>query len=54
MVAVAPNEEEARYRLVRDVEHHGLRVSEVANEREVFAAEEIEESTNTSQRTFEP
>jgi hypothetical protein len=42
MAALATSREEARHRLVRDVEHHGLRVLEVANEREVFDGEEID------------
>jgi hypothetical protein len=43
MVALAPDEETARGLLVRDVEHHGLRIIEIGNEREVFGDDEIEE-----------
>lgn len=43
MLAIAPDEKAARQRLVRDVQRHGLRVVEVANEREVFGEGEVEE-----------
>ncbi len=43
MVALAPDEETARHLLVRDVEYHGLRVLEVAEEREIFSVDEVEE-----------
>lgn len=43
MVALAPDEDTARHLLVRDVEFHGLRVVEVADEHEVFGEDEIVE-----------
>lgn len=43
MVALASDEEAARSVLVRDLEHHALRVLEIADEREVFGEDEIEE-----------
>jgi hypothetical protein len=43
MAALAQDEEEARRLLVRDVEHHGLRVLEIANEQEVFSSDDVEE-----------
>lgn len=43
MVALAPDEAAARELLVRDVEHHGLRVIEIDDEREVFGDDEIEQ-----------
>ena len=43
MVALAPDEEAARGLLTRDIEHHGLRVLEIGDEREIFATDEIEE-----------
>lgn len=43
MVALAPDENAARHLLKRDVEFQGLRVIEVADVREVFSEDEIEE-----------
>jgi len=43
MVALAPDKETARGLLIRDVEHHGLRVIDIDDEREVFGDDEIEE-----------
>jgi hypothetical protein len=43
MLAMTSNEETARGLLVRDVEHHGLRVIEIDHEREVFGEDEIDE-----------
>lgn len=43
MVALAADEETARARLVRDVQHHGLRVVEIDEVREVFGDDEIED-----------
>ena len=43
MVALARDENAARQQLIRDVEFEGLRVLEVANEREVFGADEIDQ-----------
>lgn len=43
MVALAPDEEVARRILVRDIEHHGLRVVGVDKVQEVFSDEDIEE-----------
>ncbi len=43
MVALAPDEDTARGLLIRDVEYHGLRVLEIADEREVFGEDEVEE-----------
>ena len=43
MVAIAPDEDAARQLIVRDVEHHGLRVIEIADEHEVFGEDEIED-----------
>jgi hypothetical protein len=43
MLALAASGEEARHRLVRDVEHCGLPVLEVANEREVLGDNEVEQ-----------
>ena len=43
MAAVASDEDEVRRLLVRDVEHHGLRVLEIADTQEVSSAEEIDE-----------
>ena len=43
MLALAPDEDEARRLLVRDVERVGLRVLEIADEQEVFGEDEIEE-----------
>lgn len=43
MVALASDEEAARELFVRDLEHVGLRVIEVEDEREVFSEEEMEE-----------
>ena len=43
IVALAPDEETARGLLVRDVEHHGLRVIEIDKERELFGDDEIDE-----------
>jgi hypothetical protein len=57
MVALAPNQEIARDLLVRDVEHHGLRVIEIEGEREVFGDDEIEEIDKhlaMNFREFEP
>lgn len=42
LAALAPDEKEARRRLVRDVQLAGLRVLDVANEREVFSEDEVE------------
>ena len=44
MVALAPDEETAARLLVRDIEHHGLCVVKIANEREIFGEDEIEET----------
>lgn len=57
MVALATDEQEARQRLVRDVQRHGLRVLEVANEREVLSegeVEEIDEHLAANLRAIEP
>jgi hypothetical protein len=43
MLALAPDEETARSLLVRDVEHVGLRVLEIADEQEVFGEDEVED-----------
>ncbi|HEV2746110.1 MAG TPA: hypothetical protein VGW34_02285 [Allosphingosinicella sp.] len=43
MVALAPDEDTARALLVRDLEYHGLRVVEIAEEQEVFGEDEIDE-----------
>ena len=43
MLALAPDEETARNLLVRDVEHVGLRVLEIADEQEVFGEDEVED-----------
>lgn len=43
MVALAPDEEVARGLFIQDVEHHGVRVMEISDEREVFGEDEIEE-----------
>jgi hypothetical protein len=43
LLALAPDEDTARQRLIRDVEQHGLRVVEVGNEREVFDEDEVDE-----------
>ena len=43
MVAIAPDEENARRLLVRDVESCGLRVIEIDHVRELFSDEAIEE-----------
>ena len=43
MVALAPDEETARGLLVRDIEHHGLRIIEIEEEREVFGEGEIDD-----------
>lgn len=43
MVSLAPDEETARSLLIRDVEHRGLRVLEIEDEREVFDEDEIKE-----------
>lgn len=42
MVALAPDEDEAREILMRDVSHHGLRVLDVEETREVFDEAEID------------
>jgi hypothetical protein len=42
MVALAPDEETARRRLVRDVEHHDLRVLDIADVEEVFGEDEVD------------
>ena len=57
MVALAPSDEEGRFRLVRAVEHHGLRVLDIANEREVFGDEDaaqIDGHPAANLRTIEP
>jgi hypothetical protein len=57
MVAVAPDEEMARRRLVRDVEFCGLRVLEVDDVREVYSdkqVEEIDDHLASSLRDIEP
>lgn len=43
MVALAQDDETARMLLVRDVEYHGLRVIDIADEEEVFSEEDIEQ-----------
>ena len=43
MAALAPDEETAHQLLIRDVEHVGFRVLEIADQREVFGEDEIEE-----------
>jgi hypothetical protein len=43
MIALAPDDQAARKLLVRDVEHCGLRVLEIDDERELFGEDEIEE-----------
>lgn len=43
MLALASDEDEARRLIIRDIEHVGLRVLEIDNEREVFGVDEIEE-----------
>ena len=43
MAVLATEEEEVRRFLVRDVEHHGVRVLEIADVREVFGAEDVNE-----------
>ena len=43
MVALAPNEETAGDLLIRDIQHCGLRALEVAEMREVFSEDEIED-----------
>ena len=43
MVALAPDEQVDRQRLVRDVELQGLRALDIPDEREVFGDDEIEE-----------
>lgn len=42
MVALA-SDETKQSRLVRDVQHHALRVVEIENEREVFGEDEIDD-----------
>ena len=42
MAALAAGEEEASKLLIRDVEHHGLRVLEIAKLREVFDEHEVQ------------
>jgi hypothetical protein len=42
MIALAPNIEAARRALVRDIEHHNLRVLEIAEEREARSDDDIE------------
>jgi hypothetical protein len=57
MVARAHDDEAARDLLVRDVEHHGLRVIEIARQHEIFGDDEIEElDQHLAQnfRNFEP
>lgn len=57
MAALAPDEDEARRLLVRDVEHLGLRVLEIADEREVFDEDEIadvDDHLAANFRDFEP
>jgi hypothetical protein len=46
MVALASDEDVARVLIGRDLEHHGLRVLEIADEQEVFDEEEIDEIDN--------
>lgn len=57
MVALAPSEETARELLSRDVSQLGLRVIEIADQREVFGDDEIEELDEhlaANFREFEP
>jgi hypothetical protein len=57
MIALAPDEDGARELLVRDLEHHLLRVTEVVNEREVFTDAEItdlDEHLAANSLTIEP
>lgn len=43
MLALAHDEDAARGLIIRDVEHHGMRVIEIGDASEVFGANEIEE-----------
>jgi hypothetical protein len=43
MVALSPDEDTARRLILRDLEHHQLRVLEIADTQEVFGENEIEE-----------
>lgn len=56
MVALAPDENAARRLLVRDLQHHGLRVAEIDKLQEVFSDEDIEDVDDhlaENFRTFE-
>jgi hypothetical protein len=44
MIALGPDFQTASQRLVRDLEHNGLRVLEVADECEVFSPEDVDET----------
>lgn len=57
MIALASSQDEARSRLVRDVQHHALRVVEIENEREVLGDDEIadlDEHLASNFRNIEP
>ncbi len=52
MVALAPDEDEARKLLVRDVEHHSLRVTDIQNKQEVVDEAEIAELDDHLEANF--
>ena len=57
LAASASNVDTARERIIRDVEHHSLRVIELTDEQEVFADLEIaqrDERLAENVRTIEP